>query len=354
MAPANRNHHYWPRLSRAAIAGLAATLAYVAMASGSLAAQCKRSANVWKIDGLKQNFSRKQRKNLSGLACAPMQQGMQRCLIVQDEGFRAAWGEMTPGRLKLTASFNLPDYAPLSGSGEMDAEAAAWSQEKFYVLGSHSTKDKRCASNASSEVLLRFAFGPGKPRLERSRSLLELLAQIPELKSSIHGCLGSPEARKKKWQKAKAHGLNIEGMAIAGSDAVFGLRGPVVNRRAALVRVGLDSLFGNASAKPHISLLPLQPPGGVRDLATLDSTGAQILILSGAEDDATGRAAIHLWDGKASTAAKLCDLPDPPKGSKKKPEALFVTARDGKIIRLLVISDGIRDGEPEEYEFALP
>ena len=132
---------------------------------------------------------------------------------------------------------------------------------------------------------------------------------------------------------------------IAGLEDVSGGQ-ILIDGAAQVIEMDLDFVFGNAQPKAKSHQLKLDPSGGVRDLAAL---GSDILILSGSEDDDTGNAAIHLWNGSGGAAQKLCDLPDPPKGSKDKPEALHVLTASDQAVHVLVLSDGVAGGNPREF-----
>ena len=127
---------------------------------------------------------------------------------------------------------------------------------------------------------------------------------------------------------------------------LLGLRGPLIDGAAQILETNLSALFGEAKLEGRAIAVKLLPPGGVRDLASYND---QILILSGSENDDTGGASIYIWDGTSAAANKLCDIPDPPKGSDDKPEALLVLDKTDKGLHILVLSDGVKDGNPREF-----
>jgi hypothetical protein len=146
------------------------------------------------------------------------------------------------------------------------------------------------------------------------------------------------------------HGLNIEGLAVRDRHLYLGLRAPVLDGRAFIVRVAADAAFASAEARPEVFALRLGPGVGVRDLARVEGG---LLVLTGPElpesDGQTGRAQIVFWreDGTLRRLGPLGGMrPD------EKPEALLVLGEDAQGYRVLVMSDGtdkIAGGRPTEY-----
>jgi len=145
------------------------------------------------------------------------------------------------------------------------------------------------------------------------------------------------------------HGLDIEGLAVRDRRLSLGLRVPLLDGRAFVVRVPADAAFGS-EARPEVFPLALGAGVGVRDLAR---AGDGLLVLTGPElpeaEDQPGSARVFLWrEGEAPR-----DL-GPLGGMRRdeKPEALLVLGEDAEGYRVLVMSDGTgRDagGRPTEY-----
>ena len=332
-------------------------LAVCTQAQGQVCREVRQGG--WTIEKLEKLKTEDADKNLSGLACAPAEDGERRCILVQDEKFRAAFARLSQGKITVRKAFKLPRISRKNTNGaEFDAEAAAWSDGQFYVLGSHSVKGKSCAPNRDSRQLVRFSSARerSKPKFERARPILDLIGHDAELIRHAGQCLGRagrPENATGDWKPNQ--GLNFEGLAVTGSHVLLGLRGPVMAGKAVVVKAGRAALFDRSPQQPaEVFRLTLEPAGGIRDLAALPGSGG-ILILSGSEDDNTGGAAIHRWDGKSATVDTLCRLPDPvAAGSKQKPEALLVLEHEAGKLRVLVVSDGVSGGRPQEYEISLP
>ena len=79
--------------------------------------------------------------------------------------------------------------------------------------------------------------------------------------------------------------MTIEGIAVSGEDALFGLRSPCVGANAYVMRVPLAALFQDAVPVGSTSELALGDNVGVRDLAKVEGG---VLILSGRSDDDRG------------------------------------------------------------------
>jgi hypothetical protein len=345
----NRYKSVCDMIGRAIIGMLTVVLSFPVGIAQS--AQCAPgSAGSWNIEGRSMLKKSKYERNFSGLACTRPLDALAVCIIVQDEDFEMAIAHFAPNLLRIVKTVDLPGK---STSGEFDAEGATHSGTYFYVLGSHSRKGKSCQANPDSQAFVRFSIDPATllpGPYERSRPIREIIASLPNLAPGLDQCLGSkrPVDADGDWQPA--HGLNFEGVAVSGDRVFLGLRGPVIGGAAQIVEASVDNLFRSGKSPARARSLTLSPAGGIRDLA---SHGDRVLILSGSEDDDTGGAAIHLWDGSSATAKKLCDIPDPPKDSEDKPEALLVLEGPDDVLRVLILSDGPAGGNPREFVISL-
>jgi hypothetical protein len=324
-----------------------------------LAKTCQQAnAGKWTIaipDALRKYDKKDDRyyvRDFSGMACAPAAGGSRMCIVVQDEDFEAGLARLSGTHIAITRVFKLPSTPKPAAKGkEFDAEAAAWHGGQFYILGSHSRRAKSCKANDHSAQLVRLSLHPGKKKhvYDRSIKLKELSGPAAVLRKYYRRCPGT-ELPKKAKRGSKPHGANFEGLAVTERHVFLGLRGPVLGGKAHIIRANREPLFGKTGALETRVFRPaLFAGGGVRDMATIGAQGGSILILSGKESDATGGAAIHLWDGDGDKAQMLCVLPDPPMGSQDKPEALLVLDRTNREVRVLVLSDGLDGGAPREY-----
>lgn len=330
---------------------LAAAMVLTPLTQASFASCVLETGHPWKVEGLAKFTKSKYARNLSGLACAPASGGQRTCVLVQDEDYQAAIVTLTEGRLDIARTFELKRVTPPPDKDhEYDAEAAAYSAGLFYVLGSHSRRGKACnEANPDSRMLTRFALdaATGLPAgiTVNGRPIAGLISLIPALAPKFDRCLGTKRPPDARGEWVAEQGINFEGLAVRGEEVFLGLRGPVLNGAAHIIRTTLPVLFGGAEAEATATALKLSPAGGVRDLAVHEQ---QILILSGSEDDDIGNAAIHVWNGSGTTVTKLCDIP---RGDQEndKPEALLVLDGTASAFRVLILSDGPVGGNPRVF-----
>lgn len=281
-------------------------------------------------------------EELSGLACDGG-----RCVLVQDEKFVVGTGTIDQGgNISVERGFELPR---VNSGNEFDAEAAAFSDGYFYILGSHSVRGKTCRPNDASRALVRFkpdATAVEAPDANHKNRLYELVSNIPTLKDKLGKCLGTKPPSDAPANYEPGQGINFEGLAVVGERVLLGLRGPVLGEKAQIVETTKSYLFGDGPVSHTLHSLALSPKGGVRDLAHHQG---KFLILSGSEDDDVGGAAIHMWDGTSSDAKPACTVPN----EGDKPEALHVLGGDADKLEVLVLADGVEGGNPRVFSVPL-
>jgi Protein of unknown function (DUF3616) len=188
-------------------------------------------------------------------------------------------------------------------------------------------------------------------QVERA-SLGTLLAGLPEGVGE-HACTVARWDRRPGESSCKPlqeHGLNIEGLAVRDGQLYLGLRAPVLEGRAFIVRVAIDGVFGSITPAPKVLPLGLGPSVGIRDIVRVEGG---FLILTGPAlpetDRQVGNARIFFWREGAAPRdlGPLAEMqPD------EKPEALLVLGEDAQGYRVLVMSDGTDKsaaGRPTEY-----
>ena len=304
----------------------------------------------WKIKDVTEN------KDLSGIACMKIG-AFQRCVIAIDEGSSASIARMEGTEIRQE---RLVPLLPTTGDLELDAEGAAFDPETkfFYVIGSHGRKRHCCESNPSSFNLIRFRLNEseslpespvvGKP--EVSESLEPALKSSAKVGPHVGLCLGTKPTEKQKKKGCaveRKQGANIEGIAIYRKKLYIGLRGPVHGSTAYLMRFDADGVFGNDPAGTTMEVTLGSPDGsrfGVRDLAAV-KTG--LLILSGPEDDEPGQAALFHLDPEKDALTPLGKISG--LAAEAKPEGLLVLEDSDQQYRVLIISDGVKNGTPVEY-----
>lgn len=300
-------------------------------------------------------FSEKdQRDNISGIACATDAPDF--CLVVTDEGNEAAFIRLTEGKLKAVGTpFLLTDASP-----EFDAEGATTDGQFFYVSGSHSVKRHSCDDHPANRVVLRFPVNLESQRagqIQPTGDLWGILGRLPELDGHAGpgACLGDDSPRDRQELSGK-QGVNIEGVAAKDGRLYFGLRGPAIDGIALIVGVDAKALFEGGDAKPSVSRVAVGEKRAIRDLAT---AGGDLLALIGPDDDernssysifrieslAPGRVA-----ARELAVLNLDHTPLSKKGEPIKPEAITPLEVTAAHYRLLILSDGGRDGAPLVFD----
>lgn len=353
------------------VAGLAGVFSLPAAAQdGARAAPLHRSEQPGPV--VQGTMAAKVANDLSGMACRPAtHDATLDCLVVNDESTAAqrvtiGGGRLTPGAMvpligddpPRTAVGSRPiiDTCP-SGAGkfgEFDGEGVAFAAASpagdgaFYVVGSHGCSRNKGEFRPSSFLLARVRTsrnGDLAP-VELSWRLSDALRAAPIVGAYFGRSLG-PDFQ----------GLNVEGIAAVGDRLLFGLRAPARNGSAYVVRMSVAGLFapgsGPSSADPKAFPVALGPNAGIRDMAALPD--GRLLVLSGPaqeQKDVPYSIALVTLDDVAESGSVqwLARLEDVVVGGERaKAEAITVLGRDGDVLRLLVLFDGLENGGPREY-----
>lgn len=240
---------------------------------------------------------------------------------------------------------------------ELDAEAAAFADGAFYVIGSHgrsrhpdgSSDPEDDAKAVSARRLFRIVVpleevrGAGRlsspPDVTSSSALGAMMARHPDLAASYDSPLDQ-------------NGLTVEGLAVREGNILVGMRGPILADGSALVfSAPLSAVMGDAGGDGTVLRLNLARdrngfPRGVRDLAVYDG---RLLVLAGPQNDPlSGQvtkgdyAVISVGeDGATIDAIDLHGY-----GDKTKPEAIVPLGKAGGGTMVLVMFDGPKDGAP--------
>lgn len=294
------------------------------------------------------------RRSASGVACRPTIENRRVCLVVFDEGVEARFISVRGDTYEIEK-----DRITLADGRELDAEGAAADRKYYYVTGSYSRKRNNCDESRERRQVIRFAFDPLTGKTSRTSTgaldgyaasdrLWPLLESLPQFREHVgkEACDGSRSKEK--------NDVDIEGLAVADGRLYFGFRSPAKDRKAYILSVDADALFGNGPLKPAVTKIDVGEGRGVRDLQAVEDG---FLVLAGPDDakDNAGRDwIVALWDGKESQEAELRKLArlDLTKVKRRacdkeiKPEAL-AALEDGKHhYRILILSDGMCDGGP--------
>ena len=269
----------------------------------------------------------KKSKDVSGIACATTTGFPRLCLIADDESQGTQIVILKDGAL-IAGDFirlihDVHDDEPL----ELDAEAVAYADGAFYVIGSHGRprhektaeeEAKKAAKNdakaAASKHLFRVRFGAGSVDMKTGK-----LAGGPDIKPAdlSKAIKGETKIEPHFDKPLEENGLTIEGLAVRGGTLYAGMRGPVLaDGSAAVLSVPLDTLFEDKAGEAHVLPVMLgndtrNKPRGVRDMVAY---GANFLVLAGPENDPSddavraGDYAIYSWNGTGTRAERLRDL----------------------------------------------
>lgn len=316
-------------------------------------------------------------KDVSGIACDTTSGFPRVCLLVDDEsqGTQVVIvrdGDLVAGPF-IRLVYDTWDDKPL----ELDAEAVAYADGAFYVIGSHGrsrhhqdakkeVKNRAKAAATRRIFQIRFARDAidretgnlsGAVEIVPSSRLARLIPRQPELTAAFDGEL-------------EDNGLTIEGLAVRGGQLYLGMRGPVVpntpggdpkvDGTAAVLIVPVATVFTGGSDHTSFKHVDLgrdtrQGTRGIRDMTPYDGA---FLILAGPVNDPPdgtsipkGDYSIYRWDGRNRKATRLKDLGGYPE--KVKPEALLPLDRSGNTVRALLFFDGPSEGEPTPVSFDL-
>ncbi len=301
--------------------------------------------------------------DVSGLACGPATADGRVCLLVDDESQGAQIVILTEGHL-LAGDFVRLSTATHDGKPlELDAEAVAWADGVFYVIGSHGRPRHGAASeeerNAARAVAAREIFAirlpdggvdmktgrmTGTPVVTGSSRLSDAIRAQPALAPFFD-------------QALEDGGVTIEGLTVKDGTAFVGFRSPVPSGAAAVLSLPLRYLFADGALEP-VALHSLELgndtsgyPRGIRDLVAID--GGFVGIAGPVHDPAdndyaiqAGDYALFRWDGAAPP--ELRNLGAFP--ARTKPEALLPLSIDDGRMHALLLFDGPPFGVPQAVD----
>lgn len=274
----------------------------------------------------------------------------------------------TASRYEVAGSFALGElfegWGAPDSDHEADLEALCWdaAQRRLWLTGSHCWSlgqhgdaatfrdDARQRSRRRMRTLLGFVdvdadgnpvHGRCLPTGEDEGGLLAAIARLGD------ACLTDALAKL-----SKQGGLDIEGLAVWGRTLLVGLRGPVCQGDAIVLRANVDIAETALAITEPLSVIRLGLGGlGVRDLL---ARGPDLLVLAGPMGEPLEAGdrmfAVHEWKDAADAAAagtdmhvtlgaatRLADLTGAVAGGPEKPEGMtlvlgrrLIIARDGR------------------------
>ena len=194
--------------------------------------------------------------NISGIACAAAAGFPRKCLVVDDEtqGTQIAIlkdGEIVAGEFirLITARFKdkgRKKKKPL----ELDAEAVAFADGHFYVIGSHGrprdntmSEAKVAARRKANSHVFRLRIDPATIS---DGGTLTAAVQVKDSRALTRIIEAEPRLKAFSGAQLDKNGLTIEGVAVSNGRLYAGLRGPLLNDDAVVFSVSLGALFNGA------------------------------------------------------------------------------------------------------------
>lgn len=301
---------------------------------------------VWPVKGKLVGKKGKRSEDISGIACTTTQGFPRSCLVIDDNLQEAQFVTVEDGRLRAGGTIRLIDNTFRGRPLELDGEGVAFSDGFYYVIGSHGhPRDRnrrldperdaaliKARIDAASQVV-RFRAGANGATgpIERTSKLRDVIAAEPLLRPFMD-------------RRLEDNGLTIEGLAIRDGRLMAGFRGPVLDDGVAILSVSLAALFGSGEPNAQLHRLRLGTGQGVRALATYRDG---VLVLAGPTAEGPEPYAIYWWGGTGEKVRLLKDLSDTPAAqSGNKPEAILPLDRSESGLRVLVLSDGAKEGGP--------
>ena len=358
-----------------ALAALVLTFAVVA--AGHAFAKDKDGG--WQVDGQligkKKGKKTKDTKDASGIACATDKGFPRTCLFIDDDLQAAQIVTLTDHKIKAGDPVPLIDNRLDGEPVSLDGEGVAFADGYFYVIGSHGLP--------RSEVETKT---PEKEAAERLRAAAGLAASSQIIRLKYDAATGTIKSKGGKVSSIglrklidreklftcylalplEKNGITIEGVAVLGGRLFAGFRGPVVgegsDQRAVIMSAKLGYFFDDTSFEPKAAdaklyMLNLGKDRGVRDLAVYDDG---MFILAGPVTSNKGIYSVYWWDGRGNEAKHLADLhkytngKEGDKEKQYKPEALLPLDRDAKEVRVLLLLDSAKEGDPQEVRVPYP
>jgi len=314
-----------------------------------------RDADTWPVKERIVGKDGDKSEDVSGIACAKDHGFPRACLVIDDNLQEAQFVTVEDGVITAGDTVQLIDNEFKNKPLELDGEGVAFADGAYYVMGSHGhprDKDKKldpskdldkinARIDASSQIVrIRMGSGGSVSLIERTGKLRDIIKAEPALTRFVD-------------RRLENNGVTIEGIALSQGHVLAGFRSPTLqNGRAAVLSVPIDALFGDGTAEHTLYKLPLGNGQGVRDLAPLNDG---FLVLAGPSADGGGAYSVFWWDGKTENVSFLKDISEVTGGDPKhKPEAILPLDVGPSGVRVLVMSDGEKEGAPVALDVPAP
>ena len=245
----------------------------------------------------------------------------------------------------------LPDDPELD-----DLEGVALSGDWIYAISSHSAPDSE--DDSPARRIARFQIsGNVVSRLQDARGAKQLKKRVKQALSAKHPQLEDEDFADEEF--------NIEGFANQEGDLLIGLRSPLVDGQAMVVRTyGLQRAYGDDPEKYGVfaNSVPLDlGKGGIRALSHIPDLEGYLIVsgktVSGQEEfdcemstsPSVAKFLLWFWDGKDRCLQVACfDIEQD--GVKVQPEGISPITLEGRKSVCIVSDDGDEDNQvPGRY-----
>ena len=263
-------------------------------------------------------------------------------LIGADEGSTIQVLEPNKKRSKYRVAENIQLWQSDKSEVEIDIEGIAVANNTVYVIGSHSvnkaTQEK--AENYRYNVF-SFELNPDTGRLhsEIDRSSLQAILEQDEI---LNQYVGVPH---------DDNGIDIEGVAVQNERLYFGFRTPILqDSYVPVIVVRFKDL--NRTDKYELRHVNL---GGnsIRDLVAVEKG---FLILADDQENDSRDFQVYFWDGSNNLSKVNREstkfLSKIPTKKNTKAEGLTILKETNSKYRILVVYDGVKEGDPTILEIA--
>ncbi len=259
--------------------------------------------------------------NISGAAwsCAHL-------WTVSDEGSTFERLSPAPDGFAEAVSYELSDFFDgLKAGKEVDMESLAWDSQRLWICASHSIKRTELGSSAMETI----AENLGLQEVETVKTPRTLLGFIPlnkhgepkpeagvslplkSKKGSLLWAIGKHGGPLGQAIEPNGDGIDIEGLAVKGDHILIGVRRPVIDGAAIVLRAKLEiddddmSIEKLDGERLATCLLPLNGLG-VRDLQAI---GENVLVLAGPSGKDDGPFVLYLWRNALAVSAASGAIP---------------------------------------------
>jgi hypothetical protein len=299
-------------------------------------------------------------KDVSGIAC--IGEGFPRSCLVIDDNMQAAQfvtlenGELTAGETIRLIHNQFADKAL-----ELDGEGVAYADHSFYVMGSHGhprDKEKKLdpvANAAEIGAKIQASSQVVRIRVNSTSAVPMTGRDVKEIKSSSklrEIIAAEPTLARFLDRRLENNGVTIEGIAVVGRRLIAGFREPSLeNGRSPVLSVLVDALYGSEAAEPQVVFATFGR-GSVRDLAPFENG---LLVLAGPAGDEAGPYSVYWWAMENEEIRFLADITTLADASEhRKPEAILPLDKGPSGLRVLILSDGAKEGEPRAIVVPAP